>query len=352
MEKIKIPTSKRNLLFIGNHLSNTGQNMSVGEELAFRLEQRGYQILLVSHKQNKLVKLVDILSKILSKQRFYDLAEVDVFSGPAFLWSFLSVSVLKLLGKPIILNLHGGNLPDYSVNHPLRVKWLLSWADVVVAPSSFLKDTIALIRADIQVIPNGLDINHYLFKLRDNPQPKLVWLRAFHQIYNPSLAPKILRSLLDQSIDANLLMVGPDKGDGSLKKMLGLATELGVSDRIKVIPGVSKAQVPEILRQGDIFVNTTNFDNTPVSVIEAMASGCCIVTTNVGGIPYLLEDGIDALLVPPNDPDAMANAVLRVLTESGLAEKLSINARRKAEQFDWSIVLPQWEEVFEKVINN
>ncbi|RIK26321.1 MAG: glycosyl transferase family 1, partial [Chloroflexi bacterium] len=118
---------------------------------------------------------------------------------------------------------------------------------------------------------------------------------------------------------------------------------------VSYIAGVPKEEVPAWLQRGDIFLNTTNVDNTPVSVIEAMACGLCVVRTNVGGIPYLLDHEQDALLVPPNDPDAMADAVRRILTEPGLAERLSRNARRKAEQFDWETILPQWERLLTEV---
>ena len=101
--------------------------------------------------------------------------------------------------------------------------------------------------------------------------------------------------------------------------------------------------------RGDIFLNTTNVDNTPVSVLEAMACGLCIVTTNVGGIPHLLEHEHDALLVPSDDPAAMAAAVRRILTETGLAARLSHHARAKAERMDWSVVLPQWESLIRAV---
>ena len=104
------------------------------------------------------------------------------------------------------------------------------------------------------------------------------------------------------------------------------------------------------MNQGDVFINTTNIDNTPVSLLEAMACGLCVVSTNVGGLPYLIEDGVDALLVPPDDSQAMAAAVRRILTEPGLAARLSSNARKKIERFDRSVILPQWEELFEKCL--
>jgi glycosyltransferase involved in cell wall biosynthesis len=141
-------------------------------------------------------------------------------------------------------------------------------------------------------------------------------------------------------------MFGPDWGDGSLQQMQSEARFLGVEERIGLPGRVPKAAVSKSLHQGDIFLNTTNVDNTPVSVLEAMACGLCVVSTNVGGIPYLLEHERDALLVPPDNPEAMAKAVHRILTEPGLAESLSQNARKKVEQFDWAVVLPQWERLF------
>src|SRR6185436_16069131 len=98
-----------------------------------------------------------------------------------------------------------------------------------------------------------------------------------------------------------LTMIGPDKGDGSLQQTQRVAGERGVVNHISFVGGVPKREVPERLSHADIFLNTTNVDNTPVSVLEAMACGLCVVNTNVGGLPYLLEHEEDALLVPPAD---------------------------------------------------
>jgi len=124
-----------------------------------------------------------------------------------------------------------------------------------------------------------------------------------------------------------------------------LAAKLGVLNRLSLPGAVPKEETPTWLDEGDVFLNTANVDNTPVSVLEAMACGLCVISTNVGGLPYLLRDGEDALLVPPNSPEAMAAAERRVFTERKLAERLSRNARAKATLHDWTVVLPQWEEL-------
>jgi glycosyltransferase involved in cell wall biosynthesis len=147
------------------------------------------------------------------------------------------------------------------------------------------------------------------------------------------------------------LAVGRDKGDGSLLATKDLAGRLGVAARVSFPGGVAKAAVRDWLNRGDIFLNTTDVDNTPVSVLEAMACGLPVVSTNVGGIPYLLNSEEDSLLVPPNDPEAMAGAVGRILRESGLARRLSRNARARAEASSWPVVLPRWRALIEEAAN-
>src|SRR5690606_22157629 len=117
---------------------------------------------------------------------------------------------------------------------------------------------------------------------------------------------------------ARLSMIGSDMGDGSLQATEAIAIELGVSDRLVLNGRVTKSDVPERLSRGDIFLNTTDVDNVPITVLEAMACGLCVVTTDVGGLPYLAADGVDALLVPRDDPKAMARAVMRIVEEPGL----------------------------------
>jgi glycosyltransferase involved in cell wall biosynthesis len=204
-------------------------------------------------------------------------------------------------------------------------------------------------RTGLRLLPNSMDLNSYTFRLRLKAEPRLIWLRAFHSIYNPGLAPRALAHLRESFPALKLTMIGPDRQDGSLESTMQTAAKLGVSERILWPGSVAKDQVPTWLNGADIFLNTTNVDNTPISILEAMASGLCIVSTNVGGISYLLEHEQDALLVPPDDPEALAEAVRRLLTEPDLAARLSRNARRKAEQFDWATVLPKWKELLTAV---
>ncbi|MGH9766394.1 MAG: glycosyltransferase family 4 protein [Blastocatellia bacterium] len=341
---------KPRILIVGNLLSATLGVRSVSEDLAARLSSAGWNVLTTSESRGRLPRLLDMVMTVWRRRREYDVANVEVFSGPAFCWAEVVCFLLRRFGKPYILTLHGGNLPDFARRYPRRVRRLLQSARFVTTPSGYLLDRMSVYRSDLILAPNPLNLEAYQFRRRARASPKLVWLRAFHKIYNPTLAPRVVRQLAGDFPEIHLDMIGPDKGDGSAKEVRQIISELEISRRISQIGVVAKNQVPRYLNLGDVFLNTANVDNTPVSVLEAMACGLCVVSTNVGGIPYLLEHERDALLVPPDDCQAMAAAVRRILTSPQFAKMLSQNARKKAEQHDWLVILPQWERLFEAAI--
>jgi glycosyltransferase involved in cell wall biosynthesis len=322
------------LLYVSNFLP--GQNPSYSEALAGRLEHRAWRVTRTSSRVARGARLADMLRTAWTRRRHYDVGVVDVFSGPAFAWAEAVCFALRRLGKPYVLTLHGGRLPEFGARWPRRVRRLLGSASAVTAPSEFMRVRMAAYRGDIALVRNAVDAGAFAFTPRRQLRPRLIWVRAFHAIYNPGLAIDVLAAVARRFPGATLAMLGPDKGDGSLAAARARAEALGVADRLTVVGGVPPAEVARQLAGADVF------DNTPLSVLEAMASGLCVVSTAAGGLPYLLEDGRSALLVPPRDPQAMAGGVLRVLDDPALAEQLSRGAHARACQHDWAPVLDQW----------
>ena len=339
------------VLLIGTHLTHRAGSRSVAEGMAQRLQHRGFELHLTSKLGSRLLRVTDMLITTWVSRYRYDLAHVDVYSGAAFRWAEWAVALIRRSGKPFVLTLRGGNLPAFAHEYPRRVSRLLSDAAAVTAPSAYLAEAMRAFRSDVRIIPNPIAVEAYTYSERDNPRAKLVWLRAFHRIYDPTLAVRVLAKVADHEKDASLTMIGPDK-DGSLADARAEATRLGVLHRIDFTGGVPKSEVPALLAAADIFINTTTIDNAPVSVLEAMATGLVVVSTAVGGIRYLIDDEREGLLVPPGEADAMANAVRRALHEPGLATRLSRGARSKARDFGWDAVLPQWQALFLDAVRN
>ena len=333
------------LLIVGNFLSDSLGSRAVCEDLALGLAARGWQVTTVSKRVPRVRRVMDMMGTTLLNRRHYDVALLDVYSGSAFLWAEAVAAELRLLRCPTVLTLHGGSLPAFSIRHRRRVERLLQGAAAVTAPSPYLQEQMRVYRPGIRLIPNGLWLERYPSRDRAQIRPKLVWLRALHSIYNPVLAVETVHRLVKRFPDVELRMIGPDKKDGSYEATLARIRELGLEREVRLLGAVQNNEVPAALAWGDIFLNTTNIDNTPVTVLEAMACGLCVASTNVGGIPYLLNDGSDALLVPPNDPRLMAEAVTRILDEPELAASLQNRARARIRGFGWDAVVPQWERL-------
>ena len=153
------------------------------------------------------------------------------------------------------------------------------------------------------------------------------------------MAVEVLSLLIKKYPEAQLTMVGPDK-DGSLErcKEYALSHNLPVTFTGKL----SKDEWVKYSEESDIFINTTNFDNTPVSVIEAMALGLPVISTNVGGMPFLIENNKEGVLVEPNRPEMFVNAILKLLKSQKEANLIILKARDKVKTFDWSIVKELW----------
>ena len=125
--------------------------------------------------------------------------------------------------------------------------------------------------------------------------PKLLWVRSFHKVYNPRDGNYVAHELNKIYPNVELCMVGPDK-DGTLEKCKRLSNHLKIFKMLNLLAYLKKDWI-SLSYNYDIFLNTTNYDNLPVSVLEVMALGIPIVSTNAGGLKYLHNQESDGLLV-------------------------------------------------------
>jgi glycosyltransferase involved in cell wall biosynthesis len=349
---MNIRSKKRSILFIGNFLSASGGTRSISEDLAYRLGTNGWNTITTSSLTTRSLRPIDMALSVIRYRTQYDLAHIDVFSGTAFYWAEIVATLLRQLRKPYVITLRGGNLGEFARKAPNRLANVVRRAILVTSPSKFLSLELYSLWSDIVYLPNAIDLDNYRFVARPSPTARLTWLRALHPIYSPWTAVEAVATLKDDFPSVTLMMIGPYKDAPTLARLQHLVADLEIGDRVQLVGAVPKARVGEWLNKSDIFINTTLFESFGVSVLEAAACGLPIVSSNVGELPYLWEDGVDALLVPASDPSATADAVRRLLTEPGLAEHLSNNARVKAEDFDWSSILPKWESILTHVINS
>ncbi|CAM3615235.1 glycosyl transferase, group 1 family protein [Flavobacterium saliperosum S13] len=334
----------KNLLYIGNKLSGKDINVTTIETLGASLTHEGYSVFYASEKRNPLLRMTDMLWMTFRLRKQTDYVLIDTYSTSGFWFAFLVSQLCRVLNKHYIPILHGGNLPNRLQNNPTLCRMVFGHAYRNVAPSHYLLEAFRRFGfTNLVFIPNTIEIDRYPYLERKEFRPKLLWVRAFDQIYNPKMAVTVLNELQKRYPDAQLCMVGPDR-DGSMEHCKDYALENKVT--VRFTGRLPKEAWIALAAEYDIFINTTHFDNTPVSVMEAMALGLPVVTTNVGGIPFLLKDREEALLVDDGDGEGMVKAICTLMENPVLTQRLVQNARRKAESWDWEVVKGLWADLF------
>ena len=286
---------------------------------------------------------MDMLLAVLRFGRHEQPVVIDVYSTLNFHYALACGLLCQWIGIRYFCVLHGGNLPRRLKDNPYLCNLLFGRASKLIAPSEYLKAAFTKSSYNVEVIPNGIPIKNYPFRLRDKPRPRLLWVRAFDSTYNPAMAVQVIKLLAEKYDDAVLCMVGPDR-DGSMETCKRLAKELEVSERIIFTGQLSKTAWISLANEYDIFINTTNFDNTPISVIEAMALGLAVVSTNAGGVPYLIENGREGMLVEMRDINSMTTTVAELVEGRISSSELVTHARHKVEKFDYMFVAEQWKD--------
>ncbi|PQB03896.1 glycosyltransferase family 4 protein [Aureitalea marina] len=334
---------KRKLLYIGNQLADKGRTPTTIDRLAPRLKDMGFEVLTASSKENKFLRLLDMLWTTWRFASASNLVLIDTYSTTNFWYAVWVARICRFRKCPYIPYLHGGNLPERLSTNPKTSRNLFGKAKIIVSPSSYLIQQFKEAGFDrLHLIPNFINLSDYPRKDRSQLRPRLLWVRSFAAIYNPQMALDVVEKLMVKYPTVELCMVGPDK-DGSLYSCQRYAREKELP--VRFTGKLGKEQWIELSQAYDIFINTTHFDNMPVSVIEAMTLGLIVVSTNVGGIPYLIEHGKEGYLVPDGDAQAMASQVSQLLESPDGASSIQEQASEIIKRFDWSQVQEEWKSL-------
>ena len=329
----------KTILYIGNNLAKKTNYATSMDVLSRLLSIEGFTIYKSSSKSNTFFRLLKMCYDLVRYRSIVDYVLIDTFSTSNFYYALLTSQLCIFFSLKYLPILHGGNLPYRLKQNPRLSSLIFKNSYQNIAPSGYLKYEFEKEGYKTILIPNVIPIANYTFKERKKIAPKLLYVRAFAKIYNPTMAVEVLKELKKTYPKAILCMIGPDK-DGTLDDVLQLINTYKLQDSIEITGVLSKEEWHKKSEYYDIFINTTNVDNTPISIIEAMVLGLPIVSTNVGGLPYLIENNRDGILVDKNNAIAMSMRIIEIVDKNSIS--LAKKARIKAEFFDWSSVRNQW----------
>jgi glycosyltransferase involved in cell wall biosynthesis len=282
---------------------------------------------------------------------------------------FLGRLAARMAGVPVIVHTYHGHVLN-GYYGPAK-SWLLRMierglariTDRLVAVSDLVKEDLIAYRVappdKISVIPLGFDLEPFLDcgslkgefrrELGLGPGDKLVGiLGRIFPIKNHRLFLKSAAQISQQESSVHFVVVG----DGILRsEMERYAQDLGIRQRVFFTGW--RRNLPRIYADLDLLVVSSNNEGTPVSAIEAMASGCPVVATRVGGLPDIIKDGKTGYLVPAKQPQSLATAILELIRDPQRARQMGRSAQLSVmENFSLDRLLRDTEHLYEELLTS
>jgi len=249
--------------------------------------------------------------------------------------------VARLREKRTLINYRSGECRDHLQKSAVARR-VLKGTDRLVVPSGYLVDVLREFGLEAQIVPNIVDLSRFRFRLRQPLRPHLVCTRGFHPYYGVDIAVRAFAEVQRSYPAAQLDLVGGGALEGKIRDLVRQLDLTGVN----FLGVAAHDDIAQFYDRADIFVNASNLDNMPVSILEAFASGTPVVTTAPEGMRYIVDDGRTGLLSEPGDAGALARNVLRVLGDSELATQLAQNAFSESSRYTWNSVRDQWLRVY------
>lgn len=285
---------------------------------------------------------------LLAKLRDVDIVHVFSSGTTSYIISTLPpLFAAKFYGKKVILHYHTGEAETHLKNWKTALR-TIGMFDRIIVPSEFLVEVFARFGLQAKAISNFIETEKFRFRDRSSSsgaplKPVFLSNRNFEAHYQVGDVLRAFSLIQEKFADASLIIAGGGAEEAKLKK---LSADLQLKN-VEFSGRVPPDKMPELYERADIYLNSSIVDNMPLSIIEAFSCGLPVVTTDAGGIPYIVEHEKTGLVVKVNDYEALAREALRLLETDGLAQKLIAKAHAECVKYSWTKVRGRWLEIYE-----
>jgi L-malate glycosyltransferase len=264
---------------------------------------------------------------------------VHLLANSGWSWHLGATPVIwlaKLRRKPVILNYRGGKAAEFFASSLRWVSPSLRQVARIIVPSQFLAVIFSEIGFNTTIVPNIVDLSRFNpshHRERDLLRPRLLVARNLEALYDNATAIRAFQIVYRRYPGASLYLAGSGAELMQLKK---LAKDLELEQSVFFIGQVDNTKIHEIYAETDVAINPSRADNMPISLLEAFASGVPVVSTAVGGVPYMIEDGKTGLLVEVGNHVQMSEAVMKLLEDEHLHARIAMDAREQSKKYAWA----------------
>lgn len=272
----------------------------------------------------------------------YDVVHLFSASYLSFLMTQTpAILVARLFHVSVILNYHSGEAADHLTRWRRTAIPVMRFCHIVV-PSDYLVEIFARFNLRAEAIFNIVDAGKFQFRVRRPLRPAFLANRNFEPHYRVATVLRAFALIQRVRPRASLVVAGEGIQRAELET---LARELSLNNTT-FTGAVAAEKMPELYDAADIYLNGSEIDNMPLSILEAYAAGTPVVTTNAGGIPYILRHEETGLLVSCGDAEALARAALRLLDDEEFAAHLARRAHDECAKYTAERTGREWGELY------
>ncbi len=280
------------------------------------------------------IRLIQYRAKLKEDLAGVDVVHIMANSGWSWhLYASPAIRIARSMNKRIVLNYRGGYAGEFFAKSWTTVKKSLDLVDEIVVPSDFLQEVFEQYGKSAKVIPNVL--NEQRFNMRERTaqlKPTIIVTRNLESIYDVETAIRVFANIKAELPEAELKVAGTGP---ELNQLQQLCESLNIVASVSFVGRLTPNQIASLYKSADLMLNTSLVDNSPNSIIEALACGTPVVSTNVGGIPKLVTHDLDALLSEPKDVDALTQSSLSILNSKDKRDLLKKNGLATIAKFSW-----------------
>ena len=292
-----------------------------------------------------LFRLIPYIYKLWRMAGAVDVVHVMANSGWSWhLFTMPAIWVGKIRNVPVVINYRGGEAAGFLARSYAVIQFSLKRVSALIVPSGFLQEVFSRYGIPSRIVPNIIDLSRFHPRAAvRNAGIHLIVTRNLEPIYDNETALRAFQIVWHRYSHACLTIAGTGPEESRLRN---LARQLGLDSVVTFAGRLDRDRMADLYRQADVMINPSLVDNMPNSILESMACGVPVVSTDVGGIPYMVQDGVTALLVKPGDPEAMAAAILDLIENTESWSKLSIAGIAEVQRYTWAQVAPVLAEVY------
>jgi glycosyltransferase involved in cell wall biosynthesis len=273
---------------------------------------------------------------------------IHVFSASYF--SFVlaptpAIAIGKLFGKRVLLNYHSGEAEDHLDRWRSTAIPTLRLVDSLIVPSVYLVRVFAHFGLEARAIFNLIETEEFPFRERQLLRPVFLSNRNLETHYGVDRVLRAFKIIQQRLPNAVLTVAGEGSQRAALEK---LSASLALKN-VSFVGRVPPEQIREFYDAADIYLNGSEIDNQPLSLLEAFACGLPIVTTAAGGIPDIISDGDTGFLVPRGNYELLAERAIKLLNDPALAEKFARKGKLECRKYSWALLRDAWMNVYEEL---